>query len=232
MKYLHIVLLGSMLLTSCQRREAHIPDKDGQLRTSTLEAESQLRAFLQLSIATRPAFAGQFDSVYVDDIWTTTIDSSGGRPDTVGSYACEAARTMSLWVADSRIMSFVPRGDSIDATVVLTTVALQQEDSVEAAQRSGVGDVPQIVMQRVRDDTVHFLLLHQPSSNGPRWMVCGGGWMDQTDANGDRQFVSVLRYGRTLRWEPDGSSALTARRLVDSVRRARGLPLAHTPTLP
>jgi hypothetical protein len=106
----------------------------------------------------------------------------------------------SRWLADFRMISVSTRGDSGEAVARITTVARQ--DEVEARMQ-------------IEEDTARWRLIRSPET-GHRWQVCG-------DAKGG---FSLFVDTPVVRWRNGGSSDI-ARGAIDSIRRARGLPLAR-----
>lgn len=130
-----------------------------------------------------------------------------GRTDSVYASGAEPGidehDTDMRWVAASRILSVSTAGDSARATAVITEVAQQITD--HDIYRASFG---------IRDDTAHWRLVRDADSNG-RWLVKG-------DAE---EGFGVFHVGRDIRWVV-GSRAM-ALAAVDSIRRARGLPLVR-----
>ena len=105
------------------------------------------------------------------------------------------------WLAAHRILSVVTAGDTARAAAILTTTARQIDMGDYYCARYGI-----------RDDTAHWVLVRSRDTRG-RWMV-----------NGDAaEGFSVLPLGRDIRWGM--GSRRKALAAVDSIRRARGLPL-------
>lgn len=107
------------------------------------------------------------------------------------------------WVAASRILYVSTKGDTGRAAAVITEVARQVDD--HDGYRASYG---------IREDTAHWGLVRGVDTSG-RWLVQG----DAAEGFG------VFHIGRDIRWVVGSrSQALAA---VDSIRRARGLPLVR-----
>ncbi|NBW65836.1 hypothetical protein EBR44_08755 [bacterium] len=142
-----------------------------------------------------------------------------GRRLKVGAYAsvredsiCGPALNFmrALWVADFRVL---PGGRTIGDTVViqsiLTSVADQRESLAHASKY--------VATLGAREDTATWTLVRSLAGN-PNWRVCGD----------TREGFDVIAIGpKEIGWSPSGASRVRALGLVDSVRKARGLPLAR-----
>lgn len=166
-------------------------------------ADSQLARFLSASVATRVPRRGLFDSVRAYFSPEPGGDVSGGCPWANGDY--DEAR----WLADFRVLSVRARGDSADGTAAITTVATEKLE-IEPNGNSGF-----VAEFRIDEDTAHWNLIRNAQTYG-RWKVCGG-------AKEGFEVSTLSEPG--MRWR-NGSAAL-AHAAVDSIRRARGLPLAR-----
>jgi hypothetical protein len=106
------------------------------------------------------------------------------------------------WLAAYRIVSVETKNDTAQAAAVITVVARQTND----------GHDHYTARYGIRDDTARWVLVRESTAGG-RWKVSG-------DAVGG---FGVAHIGRDIRWaEGSRAKALAA---VDSIRRARGLPL-------
>jgi hypothetical protein len=105
------------------------------------------------------------------------------------------------WLAAYRIVSVRTKGDTGWATAIITSTARQKDDGRRWTARYGI-----------QEDTAHWVLLRSPDTRGS-WMV----WGDAAEGFG------VFHIGRDVHWVTGGRrQALAA---VDSIRKARGLPL-------
>jgi hypothetical protein len=163
-------------------------------------AESQFARFLSLSIATRETNRAKVDSVYTDgDI------KVGG--DVAPCLAGDEA--VSRWLADYHVLSVSSRGDTAIASAAITT-AVREE-----AEPDGQSFVATPLIQ---EDTARWMLVRGADTHG-KWMVCGPGASGQG-------FFALFKVGRTIRWA-NGGSARSAMATIDSIRRARSLPIAR-----
>ena len=162
--------------------------------------DSQFARFLSLALATRMVRAGMFDSVYTRE---GRVPTSGEIEDVSGP--CPEDYQEARWLADYRVLSVIAVGDSAEATAEITTVAREMENG---AERRATLDV--------RQDTAHWRLVRSDLTEG-RWKVCG-------DAR--EGFGLFLASPTHVRWSNKGT-AEKARAAIDSIRRARGLPLAR-----
>jgi hypothetical protein len=108
------------------------------------------------------------------------------------------------WLADYRVLSVATSGDSGVATAAITTAVRQ----IEGPRDSTIATVS------IADDTAHWRMIRS-SETRDRWMVCGDA------VEGFGVFPSTW----SVRWE--AGSAEAARAAIDSIRRARGLPLVR-----
>jgi hypothetical protein len=160
------------------------------------DAQTNFARFLSLAVATRSQVLGMFDSVY-----------ARGDPKIGGDVdPCPEDYREVRWLADYKIVSVDAKNDSAVGVAVLTTVA-DQMPSPDGA------DGVYLVTPRLRQDTARFTLIRSPETHG-HWAVCG-------DAQGG---FGLLRIGREVRWPP-GWSKEKAFEQIDSVRKARGLPI-------
>ncbi len=117
-----------------------------------------------------------------------------------------------VWIADSRVLAVQVVGDTLaEASAVLTIVADQRQDADSAEARY-------IATVAVREDTAHWTMVRDLADS-----VVPGQWKVRGDA---REGFGVFAHGRFIRWTGNGSEgrALT---LVDSIRKARSLPLVR-----
>ena len=130
------------------------------------------------------------------------------------TYTCRDREQYGLmkWIADFKVVAVELMGDTALATTTLTTVANQRHTGETATGDSWSARI------QVREDTARWWLVRDSTAGG-KWKVCGDA------ENG----FSVLMAGRErdIAWHPAGASAQVARRVVDSVRQARGLPLVR-----
>lgn len=126
-----------------------------------------------------------------------------GRYDSV--YTCPEDELYEdvRWVADSRVLDINVRGDTANVSAVLTTAAQQVQEDV---------GTDYVATVRIREDTGHWRMVR---TGGAGWKVCGDS----------REGFGVWMIGRTIHWRPVGASRLTAHSVIDSIRRARGLPI-------
>jgi hypothetical protein len=184
------------------------------------EPRAQMTRYLERVIATRPLKVGAFEGVHTNEIGVERTVTNGKADSTYFSL-CNDWGEFSLWVADYSIVSMTAHADSVIAKVALTTVAAQAPDPKREE------DGYYIATQRVQEDTASFLVIRSPENAG-RWMVCGDARMQ---IRGRWEDVSVSRMGRTVSWRPRGASRVSALAKVDSIRTARGKPLARTPVI-
>lgn len=130
-----------------------------------------------------------------------------GRVDSVYTHGTDLGiderYTDMRWVAAYRILSIWTAGDSGRAAAVITTVARQTDKGYGWTARYGI-----------RDDTAHWRL-ERSADTGGRWKVRG----DALDG------FRVFRVGRDVKWLTGSPKKAFA--AVDSIRRARGLPLVR-----
>jgi hypothetical protein len=107
------------------------------------------------------------------------------------------------WVAAYQVLAVRREGKLAKAVAVITSVARQTDTGHGYVARYGI-----------RDDTAHWVLVRSADARG-RWVVIG----DAAEGFG------VFHIGRDVRWLT-GSRA-TALAAVDSIRRARGLPVVR-----
>lgn len=112
------------------------------------------------------------------------------------------------WIADYSVLGTRKYADSAVASVVVTRVAMV----VDSGDTGGwVG------ILGVHEDTTTFRLVRD-SSTARTWKVCGDAW-------GGWSVMAVEP--RNTRWMPRGSSPAVALAMVDSIRKARNLPLVR-----
>lgn len=164
------------------------------------EPESQFTRFLSLSIATR-----EKNRVYVDSVYT------GGDITVGGDVApCLAGdETVNRWLADYHVLSVRTHGDSGDASAAITTAVRE----VEEPDGESFVATPQI-----QEDSARWRLVKGSGTNG-KWMVCGPG-------SDRKEIFGLFKVGRTIKW-PNGGSPQSVMNTIDSIRRARGLPVAR-----
>jgi len=163
-------------------------------------AESQFDRFLSLSIATREKNAVSAESVYTE----------GGIKVGGDVAPCLAGdETVNRWLADYHVLSVSLRGDTAIASAAITTAVREDE---EPDGRSFVAT------PLIQEDTARWMLVRGADTHG-KWMVCGPG----ASAQG---LFGLFKVGRTIRWA-NGGSARNATATIDSIRRARGLPVVR-----
>ena len=163
-------------------------------------ARGQFTAFLDAAVATRVPWVGIFDGVHLRDT---------GEGDEWTIWEDFERR---VWIADSRVLAVQVVGDTMaDASALLTIVADQHQDpdSAEARYIATVG---------VREDTAHWTMVRDPADS-----VVPGRWKVRGDAH---EGFGVFAVGRFIRWTGKGSER-RALALVDSIRKARSLPLVR-----
>lgn len=161
-------------------------------------ADSQFARFLSLSIATRFPYAGIFDLIGTVKDHSPAVE--GG--DVSGLCLDPEDYDERRWLADFRVLSVAVDGDSGEASAAITTVARQQ-----------IGEY-WISTFAIEEDTAHWKMIRAPETGG-QWKVCGGA------AEGFELYASE----RPAQWL--NGSDTTARAAIDSIRRARGLPLVR-----
>jgi hypothetical protein len=151
-------------------------------------AEVQLRRFLDLAVASRKPVIG---------MWTPVFTCND--PD-------HEDRVRALWIADSKILSIRPKGDSMKAVVLLTSVVDEADHGFFGWQK----------ILRVQDDTAHFTLARD-SADGGTWKVCGEAL----------EHFGIRILGSDATWFPKGASQAAAIATTDSIRKARGLSIVR-----
>jgi hypothetical protein len=165
--------------------------------TAEGEPESQLTRFLSLSVATR-----EKNLVYVDSVYTDGDIRVGG--DVAPCLAGD--ETVNRWLAASHVLSVTVQGDRADATAAITTAAREVEEPDGESF---------VVNPQIQEDTARWRLLKSGTSG--KWMVCGPG-------SHPKEIFGLFKVGRTIKW-PNGGSQESVMSTIDSIRRARGLPV-------
>jgi hypothetical protein len=124
-----------------------------------------------------------------------------GMIDSVYTCGDEESRDDMRWIAAFRILSVSVAGDSGRAAAALTVVAIQKDGLSGWTARFGI-----------REDTAHWELKRSAETGG-RWMICGDTY----------EHFGVFHLGRDVKWLRGSTSEAIA--AVDSIRRARGLPI-------
>lgn len=146
------------------------------------EAEQRLAAYLEVSLVSAPA---------------THIEL-----DTLMACVPENMSDPIFSLADYRVLSSRQRGDTADATAVVTTVAEETGDMKAADRR--------VATERVKQDTLHWTMVRDAKG---RWGACGRS----------KEGYDFGSYGTdaNTRWQPPGASRKTMLALADSIRRHR-----------
>lgn len=168
--------------------------------TGDSSARGQFAAFLDAAVATRVPWVGRIDGVHLRDT---------GEGEEWSIWEDLERR---VWIADSRILAVHVVGDTIaDASAALTIVADQHQD-LESVEPRYIATIA------VREDTAHWWMVRDPVDS-----VVPGRWKVRGDAH---EGFGVFAVGRFIRWTGKGSER-RALALVDSIRKARSLPLVR-----
>ena len=193
------LLLAGWVVSACARSRASTAES-GQGMTLSQRPDSQMSAFLSLSVATRVPRRGMLDSV-----WTDTVYGSGDYE-------------RSFLLADYRVLSTIIVGDTATADAAITTAADLRVDT--SVPKDSFGVIGRVV---IREDTVRWTLARDSVGFG-RWRVVGDGvW---SSSSRDSRSPAVQLFGELVnRWDTPGASVAMVYALIDSIRRARGHPV-------
>ena len=186
-------------LTACVPASPTVRAPNTDRSSASASAERQFSRFLSEAIGTR-----KLHRVYVDSLYTDGDIHEGG--DVAPCLGGDEERY--VWLADFHVLSVRTHGDSTDAAAAITIAATE----VPAPDGESFTATPLI-----EEDTAYWTMVRAPVT-GWKWMVCGPGVIR-------RQLFGPMPVGRTINW-PHGGSREAVANVIDSIRRARKLPLA------